>query len=509
MGIDKSAAFACYPRMEWLGIPFDWRTLATFAVLGLHYALVIAVIFRVLVRDQMEPVVRLSWVMLIALIPVLGVIVYLLFGEIRLNRAKGRKMQNVRNQLTALWEANNISHGSAHEAATSFAMGTATSDFVPVTDNRLTMLPQGDAMMDDMIAAIDGATDTVHILFYIWLPDTIGTRMVQAVSNAARRGVTCRVLVDALGSRLLIGSKHWKAMRAAGVRLHRAFPFRNPLVEVLFQRVDLRNHRKVVVVDNHISWIGSRNCADEAFAIKRRYAPWIDILMRVEGPLVRQMQAVFIADWMLYDDDAPVDLLVAPQPHFPPEDDGPVVATGTTGQVIASGPSQSQIGIADTLIAMCYAARRRLTATTPYYLPDPALHQALLAAARRGVDVTLVLPKRNDSWIIAAASRSLYPTLLAAGVKILEYEGGLLHAKIMTVDGMLSIVGSANLDRRSFDLNYECNILMDSPEVADMLDERQAIYLQNCKPVTLADVARWPTWRKVYHNLVALAGPLL
>ncbi|WP_085787182.1 cardiolipin synthase [Ketogulonicigenium robustum] len=508
--MDFFAPFACYHAMELFGLHINWRTALTVIVIACHYALIAGVILRVMVRDQMEPVVRLTWVMLIALLPIVGVLVYLLFGEIRLNRAKGSKMRTVRTKLSSVWAMGRAAdHGAAVDAANSFAMGTATSDFYPVADNRLTMLPQGDAMMDDMIRAIEGAEDTVHILFYIWLPDGVGGRVVQAVCDAAERGVTCRVLVDAVGSRLLIASPHWKALRAAGVKLHRAFPFRNPLVEMLFQRVDLRNHRKIAVIDNKITWIGSRNCADEAFAIKAKYAPWVDVLLRVEGPLVRQMQSVFLADWMLYDDDAPVHLLLESQSHFPPVDDGPVVATGVTGQVIASGPSQSVIGISDTMIAMCYAARHRLMATTPYYLPDMALHQALLAAARRGVDVTLILPEKNDSWVVAAASRSLFPTLLAAGVKLRMYRGGLLHAKIMTVDGMLSIVGSANLDRRSFDLNYECNILMDSPEVADMLDARQAIYLENCHEITVAQVALWPTWRRIYQNLVALAGPLL
>jgi cardiolipin synthase len=370
----------------------------------------------------------------------------------------------------------------------------------PVGGNCGVLLPEDDSAIDDMVAHIDQARETVHVLFYIWLPDVSGTKMAEAVIAATARGVICRVLVDDLGSRRLIRSDLWRRMAAAGVRLAIAMPMGNPLIESLYKRLDLRNHRKVVVVDNHVTWSGSRNCADAAFAIKPRYAPWVDVLMRLEGPVVRQFQAVFLHDWMVYADEGPVDLLGA----LPSVFEG-----GFAAQVVASGPDQAVSGMSATLCALLYAARMQVTITTPYFLPDAALLKALCACAQRGVQTTLILPEHNDSRIIAAASEGLYSTLLASGVRIYLFRPGLLHAKILTVDGKFAMIGSANLDRRSFDLNCECNLLISSDEISQALDTRQDSYRQRARLLTAVEVSDWSALRRIRNNAMALAGPLL
>lgn len=466
----------------------------------LHYMVTALVIWRVLLRDALLPPVRLAWVMVVGLLPVLGPLGYLMFGEVRMRRTDRRRARDVERRLRAVWDPDEAHAPIPPKVEPAFAMGRATSDFPPVGGNRATMLPEDDSAIDDMIARVDAARDHVHALFYIWLPDRSGTRMAEAVMAAARRGVAVRVLVDDLGSRRLIRSDLWRRMQAAGVTCRIALPIGNPLVETLYRRLDLRNHRKILVIDNAVTWAGSRNCADAAFAIKPRFAPWVDVLMRIEGPVVRQFQVVFLSDWMTHgDEDLSHLLATAPDP----------LPDGFTGQVVASGPDQTQSGMSETLSAMLYAAHDRVIVTTPYFLPDAALHEALCACARRGVETTLILPERNDSAIVAAASEGLYLSLLRSGVRLHLFRGGLLHAKIIAVDGHFAMLGSTNLDRRSFDLNYECNLLLYSTAVTAELEARMATYLARAREVTMAEVRGWSALRRIRNNAVALAGPLL
>jgi cardiolipin synthase len=472
-------------------------------VLVLLYAAQLAIILRVLLRTGILPTVRLGWVMVIGLVPLLGIALYLFFGEIRLARNKAQRISVVRARFAGL-----MSHGPADTASPDgmalpvFATGAATSGFPPVPGNVARMLPEGDAQFDDLIAEIAAATDTVHIVFYIWLPDTVGTRLANAVCDAARRGVAARILVDDLGSRPLIRSPLWAQMEQAGVQLARAFPLGNPAVSVLFQRLDLRNHRKIAVVDNRVTWCGSRNAADAAFLPKARFGPWVDILMRIEGPLVRQMQAVFLQDWLLYadGDDHLSDLVAGAHPPIP---------GGFTGQVIATGPDQSATGLSDTMCALLYGARDHVNVTTPYYVPDQQTQAALCAAALRGVKVTMILPARNDNWIVGAASESHYDELLLCGVRIHAFTPGLLHSKIMTVDGRLALIGSTNMDRRSFNLNYENSMLIDSVDVTAELDAVQQGYIDRATEISLSQVQGWGPLRRIRNNSVALAEPLL
>ena len=164
-------------------------------------------------------------------------------------------------------------------------------------------MADSNATIDSMVADIDAAKDHVHLTFYIWLPDDNGLKMVEALKRAAARKVTCRAMADGLGSRILIASEHWTAMRDAGVQVATALPIGNPLLRPLRGRIDLRNHRKILVIDNHVTYCGSQNCADPEFRIKARFAPWVDAMMRFEGPIARQNQHLFAGDWMAQVDE--------------------------------------------------------------------------------------------------------------------------------------------------------------------------------------------------------------
>src|SRR5437667_445567 len=265
-------------------------------------------------------------------------------------------------------------------------------------------------------------------------------------------------------------------------------------------RIDLRNHRKILVIDNRITYCGSQNCADPEFRIKAKFAPWVDAMMRFEGPIARQNQYLFASDWMAQIGGDLTPLLRQPLPPGDP---------GLTAQVIGTGPTVYNSAMPEVFETLIYTARRELVITTPYYVPDEGMQTALCASARRGVRTTIIFPARNDSWIVAAASRSYYSDLLADGVRIYEYEGGLLHTKSLTLDGEITLIGSANMDRRSFDLNYENNILFYDPTLTAEMRRRQDAYLACSHPITAETVTQWPMTRRLWNNTIAMLGPIL
>ena len=223
-------------------------------------------------------------------------------------------------------------------------------------------------------------------------------------------------------------------------------------------------------------------------------------MMRFEGPIATQNQYLFARDWITYVGEDLDELLRQPVPAPRP---------GLPAQVIGTGPTVRYSAMPEMFESLMYAARHELVITTPYYVPDESMQNALCSAAYRGVDTTIVFPARNDSWIVAAASRSYYAELLAAGVNIYEYVGGLLHTKSLTLDGEVTLIGSANMDRRSFDLNYENNILCCDPGLTTDMRQRQQEYIARSHPVDPDEVAAWPMRRRLWNNTIAMLGPLL
>ena len=213
-----------------------------------------------------------------------------------------------------------------------------------------------------MVADIDGATQHVHLLFYIWLPDTNGCKVVEALKRAAGRGIICRAMADDLGSRAMIRSPHWQAMRAAGVRVAVGLPVGNPLLRPFVGRIDLRNHRKIVVIDDRVTYCGSQNCADPEFLVKAKFAPWVDAVMRFEGPIARQNQYLFASDWMTYVPDDAIDCLEQPLPNHGIGD--------VPAQVIGTGPTVRASAMPEMFEGLMFAARRELVISTPYFVPN-------------------------------------------------------------------------------------------------------------------------------------------
>lgn len=475
----------------------DWEAISWAAI----FVLDAATAARALLRPHREPASRLAWIIAVFAFPIGGVILYLLLGEARIStsrRERGREINARLPRPSGNYDCPHEKVGGAHWAA--FALARTVNHLDPTCNNSARLARDSNAAIDEMVADIDAARETVHGSFYIWLADNNGLKMKDAFIRAAGRGVQVRLLADALGSRRLIRSDYWRDMREAGCEVRVALPVGNPLWTAIRGRVDLRNHRKSMVVDNRIAWCGSQNAADPEFRIKAKYAPWVDIMSRWEGAVAQQCQYLFVSDWIAEKGEDIGGLLMAPAP----EGHGAIVA-----QVLGTGPTAEFDAMPACFSELIHSARDELVITTPYFIPDEQLLFALTSAARRRVRTIILFPKRNDSRIVAAASRSYYKDLIDAGAEIYEFRPGLLHAKTMVVDCTVGLIGSANLDRRSFELNFENNILFDDPAFAMAVRDRQDEYLAQCDHVTAENVASYGIVLRLWQNLLATLSPML
>lgn len=464
-------------------------------------ALELATLVRAIMRPHREPAARLAWVLFIIAAPIVGMVLYLLVGEARLGRKRRARIREIYDQLSRPPGDKGVfprlARG-AHEAP--FALARTINGLDPTAGNAATLAKDSDTAIDLMCADTDAARQTVHSCFYIWLGDTNGIKVKDALIRAAKRGVKVRALADALGSRHFIRSKHWQDMRDAGVDARVALPVGNLAWTMLRGRIDLRNHRKSLILDNRVAWIGSQNAADPAFRIKPKYAPWVDIMTRWAGPVAHQAQFLFAADWMSEGGEDLGHLLTAP----PPPKAGNVIA-----QIIGTGPALRYDAMPTAFDQLIHSARHELVITTPYFVPDEMLLYAIMTTARRGVRTVLILPERIDSRIVAATCKSYFGEMIDAGVELYLYPDGLLHSKTMVVDRSVGLVGSANLDRRSFELNFENNVLFADEAFANEVRERQEEYLKLSRRVTADDVAAMGGLERFWSNLLAMMSPLL
>jgi cardiolipin synthase len=373
-------------------------------------------------------------------------------------------------------------------------LGQQLGDFEAVPGNAVELMTDYAGFIDRLTADIEVARESVHLLFYIVRPDETGGRVEGALIRAAKRGVECRVMMDAVGSKQAL-RKMGPALRAVGVAVEAALPagfFRRNAA-----RFDLRNHRKLAVIDSRIGYTGSQNLANPGFV---KGYPNEEMQARLTGPVVAQLQAVFLADHFFETNEVP-----AYEGHFP--DLAPT--GGSVAQVIPSGPGYGHENAQEFIVAMLYAARKRVVITTPYFVPDEPVLQAVRCASLRGVEVHLVVSLHANQLLTQLAQRSFYDDLLEYGVRIHLYEPRFLHAKHLTVDDDIALLGSTNMDIRSFALNAEVNLVVYDPAVVSALREVQERYFKQSRLLSAEEWKRRPLAHKVLQNSARLADSLL
>ena len=460
----------------------------------------IVVIARALLVEDRDPSSRTAWVLALMLLPVVAPMAYLMVGEPWVSRRFRRKANEAYELLANLGRAprDQAALGEVPDRyRVPFQTIERVSTFGTTGGNQTKLCLDSNAAIAEMVASIDNATARVHLTTYIWLTDHNGLAVVQALQRAAQRGVRCRVCADAVGSRTMIRSENWSSMRSSGVLLCASLAMPHGLKVLTGYRVDLRNHRKMLIVDGRTAFVGSQNLADAEFRIKPKFAPWVDVMLRVEGPVVAQHDILFASDWAVeMGEDLSKELK---RQSSEPSGTVSAVAFGT-------GPLSHRGAMSQAFVSVIYAAQEEVVITTPYFVPDPPLISALLGCAQRGVKVSLVLPRRNDSRIIGAISKSLYPRLVEAGVNLFEYRLGLLHSKTVVVDRSLCLIGSSNMDRRSLDLNFENNLLFYSVKEAHAVFDRQQAYLDDSDAIDPNLVLKRSVVDRLIDNMFTMAG---
>jgi len=465
-----------------------------------NYALVAYAIVIVLRRPR-EPRAMLAWVLALLLLPVLGLVLFVLIGQLRLERTQRRRARSrralahvlARHRHAAEWPQPppidaallNVVH-----------LATKLTTLAPTLDNEVTLFQSPESFFLSLRMAIENARHHVHMEYYIWQPDETGRALAESLRHKARQGVRCRLLLDAIGSWRLT-RRLVRELRAAGVEVaffHPVLPWRGRW------HVNFRNHRKLVVVDGQLGFTGSQNIGDEYRGRLRRLAPWRDVNIGIRGPAVLQLQSVFLEDWAF---STRCDIDIEGMLPDPP------AAGRHAVHIIPSGPDTRAYVLHQILFAAIAAARRSICIATPYFVPDSAMILALESAALRGVRVRLLIPSRTDHRFVLWAGRSFYQELAESGVETYEYDGGMLHAKTVIIDESWALAGSANMDVRSFRLNFELTTVLYDAGLARTLQAEFDDLIsasRRCRPTGRHD---WTFAQSLVLGVARMASPML
>ena len=449
----------------------------------------------VLVRRRGRPMAAISWILCLISLPIVGLVLWWLIGRSHLERRRRRKrrvhetmqkdLETIRGRIDdppspTLLDVRNIPPELAESV-------------FPATSGNRVQLVDSHAAFDEMEKAISEAKHHVHALFYIWKNDATGRRFRDLLKRKARQGVEVRVLIDAIGSPVM-ATKFTRPLRKAGAQVARFLP---PQWFTRTPRINFRNHRKILVVDGERGFIGGFNIADEY------RTEWRDFGVEIVGPAVDQLQEIFAEDWYYASNEN-----LADTDYFGSWTTGKK-GHGATCSVVASGPDTRLSPIHDAIFMAINRTKERLWIMTPYFIPSRALLAALRAAVYRGVDVRLMVPAKSDVMLVRHASRSYYPELLEVGARIVEYQPAMLHAKAIVFDDNLTLVGSANLDSRSFRLNFEASCFIGSYDLNATLADEFERDVERSKEVSLDDLEQLPWNAKLASSTAQLLSPLL
>jgi cardiolipin synthase len=462
--------------------------------------------FRVVMQRRLTGE-TLAWIMVVWVFPIIGPLFYLLFGELRLGKRRAKRFSElyppIRKWLADIPQRSLVDWSRLDPEFEGLSQMAEQTIGVPsLRGNLVQLISDWHEVFDRLIADINAAERSCHLEFYIWTEGGHADDVVDALIRAAQRGVICRVLVDAMGSRPFLRSETAQRMRDADIMLHAALP--GGLLRLPFVRFDLRLHRKIVVIDGRVAYTGSLNMVDPRF-FKRDagVGQWVDAMVRIEGPAVEALAITFLADWYI-ETDAPLLELQQTGDARPQPSRG-----DCTVQVLPSGPALATRAVEQVLITAIYSAREELVLTTPYFVPSEPLTLALIAAARRGVKVVLVLPARVDSKLVRYASGAFKAEMLEAGVKIAAFNDGLLHTKSVTVDSTHSLFGSVNLDPRSMRLNFEILLALYDKDFSSRLRQLQQQYIDRSQLLDFETYRARPRVQQAVENFARLLSPLL
>jgi len=472
----------------------------------LTVAVQLVVIFGFILLERRQPAATLAWIMAVMFVPLVGALLYLSFGLRRTIR-RSRAAEKIARRTEGVYQRYALARRSQRPtdlpARTEplIALGARVDAAPARVGNDVRILRNASSTYRAMIEAFDRASDHIHVLFYIIQPDETGKALRDLLARRAAQGVQVRVLCDAIGS-LRLPSDFWRPLEEAGGRAAYFAPVRLAPRVRRRDHINFRNHRKIVVVDGRVGMTGGINVGREYLGLDPEIGQWRDSHIRIEGPAVIGLQQTFLEDWLA----TTGELLDAPR-YFPPPDEPP--PGDALVQVVASGPDRPW-SLLHRLYALAIAqARERVWLTSPYFVPDRVIQSAIATAALSGLDVRLLVPRRSDSRLVDWASRSYYGELLDAGVRVYMYDKGFLHAKALLVDHWLGTIGSANLDIRSFHLNYELNAFVYDKAFVDELALQFLDDVEDARELPPDWAHKLSYGRRILHSFAGLLSPLL
>lgn len=500
--------------MDWTDLQEAWGWFAEHVLIVLPYALfaldvVLRIAAVIVVPRNRRPQSAFAWLLAIMVLPIVGFPLYLMLGQAQLPR-KRREKQRVVNRLMRARSMDipdsDLDEDSPSWLQSAVALNRELGAYPLTGGNSADLEIDYQTSLDRMAEDVRGARETVHVLFYAAGLDDWTQNFFDAVGEAADRGVKVRFLYDHFGS-----FKYWGSYRrmtrfldAHDVEHYSMMPIK-PFRDGAFQRPDLRNHRKLVVVDGEVGWMGSQNLIAAHYNKKkliRAGVRWQETMVRLQGPIVSEMNLLFGIDWFFESDEfITEDQLVKPHP----EADGPYEC-----QLAPSGPGfvlENNLLLFNQLF---YSASKRIVAVSPYFVPDESMLYALITAAKRGVEIELFVSEKGDQFLVSHAQRSYYTTLLQAGVRIQMYrEPAILHAKHITVDDSVTVIGSSNMDIRSFILDMESSLMVGGSDFMVRMHEIEDVYRSRSRELTLEEWEARPWYVKIVDNTCRLASSIV
>ncbi|WP_315971386.1 cardiolipin synthase [Paenibacillus sp. N3.4] len=478
-------------------------------VLTVLFVINILLALTVVFLERRNVAATWSWLMVLLFIPILGFLLYVMLGQ-NLSRRKLYKWN--RRMLERVQQVISEQRQQLMDGTLTYVdplvgqykdliyMNVATNDAFLTQDNGVHIFTDGVAKFSDLLMKIEAAESHIHIQYYIVKNDSLGRKVIEALTKKAEQGVKVRFLYDDIGSRTLKDSFFQDFVKAGGEKAA-FFPSRIPYLNY---RVNYRNHRKLVVIDGQIGYMGGFNIGNEYLGLNPRFGYWRDTHLRLTGSVVRALQSRFILDWNLAS-STPLDV----EPSYFPERMEITQSEQVPMQIVASGPNEAWPHFVFTFLKMIHMAKSRILLQTPYFIPEESMLNALRIAALSGIEVRIMIPQKADHLFVHWASLYYVGELLRAGVKCYLYDQGFLHAKTIIIDGKVASVGTANFDIRSLRLNFETNALMYHAETAKKLENTFWKDMEGCLELTLEEYEKRSLRIRFLESISKLISPIL
>lgn len=469
----------------------------TFYIISiLAYIVVVISTATVVVLENRQPAKTIAWLIVLAGVPIVGLVFFYFFGQDERRRhtlSRGQYADIVRRMRSV---ARTSETGALPEHYAPLTRMLEANDGSPATGgNALRVFTSGAEFVGDLVERIGAAQHHVHVEMFIIEDDAVGRSVRDALMQCAQRGVEVRFLYDDVGC-WNVRNSFFAEMEAAGVVVGNFMPVRFPK---LTRRMNYRDHRKICIIDGQVGYIGGMNLAERY--VQEAPHPWQDAQLRVEGPAVAALQRTFLSDWLFATGRVRSEQTYFPTPR--------TTAGGKMVQIVTSSPISPFPEIMFAVTWLAQNARRYLYMQTPYFMPTDAVLQALQTAAMAGVDVRLMLPVKPDVFWLRWANDGYFDDVLAAGIRVFLYAEGFLHAKTLVTDDECLTIGSANMDFRSYENNFEANAIVYDRDMAVTMREKFLQLQGSCEEVHLDEWKKRPLWRKYLESHTRILSPLL